>query len=259
MVAKDLSAIAITKGLKTKIIGRKVIYLPSVPSTMDAARQEALKGVGEGTVVVAGEQTEGRGRLKRSWLTPKGNIALSIILYPDIKSLPYLIMVASLAVVKSIESIIGLKGKIKWPNDILIDGKKVCGILIENELSGNRIVYSIVGIGINVALKVNAYADIANTATSLKNESSQADICISLVRSLLQEFEQLYVKLPDGKAIFEAWRDNLVTLGKQVKAQSGTQITEGIAESVDEDGALIIRGTDGRLAKVVAGDVTLRQ
>ena len=97
MVAKDLSA-AIAKGLKTDCIGRRVIYLPSVTSTMDIARQEAQKGAAEGTVVIAGEQTGGRGRLKRSWLTPQGNIALSIILYPDTKSLPYLIMIASLAV-----------------------------------------------------------------------------------------------------------------------------------------------------------------
>jgi BirA family biotin operon repressor/biotin-[acetyl-CoA-carboxylase] ligase len=167
-------------------------------------------------------------------------------------------MIASLAVVKSIESVTGLKGQIKWPNDILIDGKKVCGILIENGVRGNRAAYSIVGIGINVDLKVNSYVEIANTATSLKNESSQADLRIKLVRSLLQEFDKLYVKLPDGKAIYEAWRDKLVTLGKQVRALSGSQITEGIAETVDEGGALVIRGADGNLTKVVAGDVTLR-
>jgi BirA family biotin operon repressor/biotin-[acetyl-CoA-carboxylase] ligase len=258
MVAKGLS-VAIAKGLKTDCIGRRVIYLPSVSSTMDIARQEAKKGAAAGTVVIAGEQTGGRGRLKRSWLTPQGNIALSIILYPETKSLPYLIMMASLAVCYSIESVAGVKALIKWPNDILIDGKKVCGILIENEVRGNKVAYSIVGIGINVALKVNDYAEVADTATSLKSERGKDDLRIKLIRALLEELDSLYVKLSDGKVIYEAWRDRLATLGKPVKAQSGSQVIEGIAEAVDEDGALVIRQADGTVTKVVAGDVTLRR
>jgi BirA family biotin operon repressor/biotin-[acetyl-CoA-carboxylase] ligase len=256
---QELSSAVITKGLKTKIIGRKVIYLPSVPSTMDAAREEALKGAVEGTVVITGEQTAGRGRLKRQWLTPAGNIALSIILRPQVKNLPYLIMIASLAVVKSIKSITGVQGQIKWPNDILINGKKVCGILVENEVRGNKVAYSIIGIGINVNLRVKNYPEIAHTATNLKNESNQSGLRINLIRSLLQEFDQLYVKLPDGKAVYEAWRENLVTLGKKVKATWGEQTIVGIAEDVAQDGALVIRGDDGKLTKVVAGDVTLRE
>ncbi len=257
-MVKELSAAAITRGLKTSIIGRRVIYLPSVASTMDAARSEALKGAARGTVVIAGEQTGGRGRLKRSWLAPEGNIALSLILYPDIATLPYLIMIASLAVVKSIESVTGVKGLIKWPNDILIEGKKVGGILIENEVRGNRVAYSVVGIGINVALKVNDYAEIIDTATSLKTESGKDDLRVKLIKALLQEFDSLYQQLPDEKAIYEAWRDRLVTLGQKVKATSGNQITEGFAEAVDESGALLIRESNGILTRVVAGDVTLR-
>jgi BirA family biotin operon repressor/biotin-[acetyl-CoA-carboxylase] ligase len=225
---------------------------------MDTARGEALKGAAAGTVIIAGEQTGGRGRLKRQWLSPKGNIALSIILYPDIASLPYLIMITSLAVVKSIESVTGVKGQIKWPNDVLIDGKKVCGILIENQVRGNKVTYSIVGIGINVALKVNDYVEIASTAASLNNETGKADLRIKLIRALLKEFNSLYRQLPDGKAIYEQWQERLITLGKQVRAQSGNQVIEGIAEAVDEGGALVIRQADGTLTKVVAGDVTLR-
>ncbi|OGN99290.1 MAG: biotin--[acetyl-CoA-carboxylase] ligase [Chloroflexi bacterium RBG_13_51_52] len=258
-MSKDLSAAAITKGLKTRKIGRKVFYLPRVTSTMDIARSEAIKGAAEGTVVIAGEQTGGRGRLKRSWLAPEGNIALSIILYPDIESLPYLIMIASLAVVKIIESVTGLKAGIKWPNDILINGKKVCGVLIENEVRGNKVTYSIVGIGINVDLKVADHAEIATTATSLKDESGKDDLRIKIIRSLLTEFERLYLKLPDGKAIYEAWRNNLITLGKNVRVESGNQTIEGVAEAADEDGALVIHGADGTVTKVVAGDVTLRE
>lgn len=251
-------ATTITRGLKTNLIGRRVIYLPSVTSTMDAARGEAKKGAAAGTVIIAGEQREGRGRLKRQWLSPAGNIALSIILYPGIKSLPYLIMIASLGAVKSIESVTGLKAQIKWPNDILINGKKVGGILIENEVRGNKVAYSILGVGINVALNVADHKEIAATATSLKDESGKVDLRIKIIRSLLTEFDRLYRQLPDGKEIYEAWRDRLATLGKKARAVSGSQITEGIAEAVDESGALVIREADGKHTRVVAGDVTLR-
>lgn len=258
-MAKEITAASIARGLKNNIIGRKIVYLPTVASTMGIARNEALKGVLEGTVIIAGEQTGGRGRLKRSWLSPAGNIALSIILYPEVKSLPYLIMIASLAVIKSIESVTGIKAGIKWPNDILIGGKKVGGILIENEMRGNKVAYSIVGIGINVALKVGEHKDIADTATSLKRETGKGDLRIKLIKALLMEFEKLYLKRSDGKAIFEAWRDRLITLGKKVKVISGSQVIEGTAEMVDEGGALLIRVYEGKLTKIVAGDVTLRE
>ncbi len=256
---KELSAAAITRELKTRRIGREVLYYPSLSSTMDTAREAALKGLQEGTVVIAGEQTGGRGRLKRTWLAPEGNIALSIILHPETKTLPYLIMIASLAVAQSIESVAGVKAGIKWPNDVLIGGKKAGGILIENEVRGNRAAFSIVGIGININLRTTDYAEIANTATSLKKESGKDDLRLKIIRSLLEEFEKLYLLLPDGKPIYEAWRDKLVTLGKKVKAQSGNEVIEGTAEAVDKGGALMIRGEDGNLKRVVAGDVTLRE
>jgi len=226
---------------------------------MDAARIKVKQGVSEGTVIIAGEQTGGRGRLRRAWVSPPGNIALSIILYPDLTGLPYLIMIASLAVAYSIESVTDLKTQIKWPNDILIDGKKVGGILIENEVKGNRVVYSIVGIGINVDLKTNDYPGIATSATSLKTGRGKNDLRLKIIRSLLTEFDRLYLKLPDGRSIYEAWRDSLVTLGKRVRAVSNTQTIDGFAESVDETGALNLRLDDGSITRVIAGDVTLRE
>lgn len=257
-LVKELSAKSITRELKTRCIGREVLYFPGLPSTMDTARNEALKGAEEGTVVIAGEQTGGRGRLKRVWLAPEGNIALSVILHPDIKALPCLVMIASLAVVQSIESVAGVKADIKWPNDVLIGGKKVGGILIENEVRGNRVAFSIVGIGINIDLTATDYKEIADTATSLKKESGKDNLQLKIIRSLLTEFDKLYLQLPDRKEIYEAWRDRLATLGKKVRAQSGSRVIEGTAESVDEEGTLTIRGKDGKLTKVVAGDVTLR-
>ncbi len=227
-----LSPSAITRDLKTAFIGRKVVYYTTLTSTMDAARHAARSGTPDGTVVIAGEQTAGKGRLKRAWLSPPGNIALSIVLYPDIADLPYLVMIASLAVVHAIEKAGGVKAQIKWPNDILINGKKVGGILIENEMKSNKVALSIIGIGINVDLNIAANTEISATAASLKSKTGQ-DLRIKIIRSRLTEFERLYIKLPAGREIFNAWRDRLVTLSRPVRATSGTHIIEGIADCLD--------------------------
>jgi len=258
MAPKGLSSSSITEGLQTSFVGQRVIYYPRLPSTMDAARLEARRGTAEGTVIIAGEQTEGRGRMQRTWLSPSGNIALSIVLYPEIASLPYLVMIASLAVAHGIETVTSLKTGVKWPNDILIDGKKVCGILIENEVKGNKVAYALIGIGINVALKASDVAEISATATSLKDELDRSVLRANIIRRLLTEFERLYLLLPEGESIYEAWRDSLETLGKRVVVKSGGSVLEGIAESADESGALMLRRVDGSLTRVVAGDVTLR-
>ncbi len=225
---------------------------------MDAARQEVQRGAAEGTVIIAGEQTEGRGRLQRTWFSPAGNIALSIVLYPDAANLPYLIMIASLAAAYSIEAVTGLKTQIKWPNDVLIGGRKVCGILIENEVRGNKVACAIVGIGINVALRYDEVSEISAMAMGLEEETGRKVSREDIVRNLLIEFERLYLLLPAGKSIYEAWRDRLVTLGKRVTVKSGGNTLEGIAESVDESGTLRLRRADGNLLSIIAGDVTLR-
>ena len=258
MSANDLSPESITDNLKTRFIGQRVIYYPRLASTMDIARQEAQQGGAGGTVIIAGEQTEGRGRMRRPWLSPQGNIALSIIVYPDISFLPYLIMIASLAVVHSIEAATGLKPQIKWPNDILISGKKTCGILIENEVKGNRVAYTIIGIGINISLGLTDVTEISATATSLNNESGIKVSRVEVVRHVLTEVERLYLTLPDGESVYEQWRDRLITLGKKVCVASGNVTLEGMAESVDRSGALILRHADGTSTRMVAGDVTLR-
>ena len=201
---------------------------------------------------------KGRGRQQRAWFSPSGNIAMSIVLYPDIGNLPYLVMMASLAVTHSIEAITGLQTQIKWPNDILIEGRKVSGILIENEIKGDRVVYALVGIGINVDLKAADVAVIPTVVTSIKAELDRRIMRTSLIKNLLVEFERLYLLLPSGGPIFRAWRDRLWTLGKAVAVTSGENVLDGVAESVDESGALMLRCADGTLTKCVAGDVTLR-
>jgi len=258
MTENSLSPASITSGLQTRFIGQRTIYYPTLTSTMEAARQEAEQGAGEGTVIIADQQTAGRGRLQRLWVSPKGNIALSIILRPSIARLPSLIMVASLAVLHSIEAVTGLKSQLKWPNDVLIKNKKVCGILIESKVQPNTVDYSIVGIGVNVNLKLTDFPDISSIATSLSDELGREVSRLSLIRHLLVEIERLYLALLAGESIYQEWQSSLITLGKMVRVTSGETIQEGIAESVARDGSLLLRHLDGSLTKILAGDVTLR-
>jgi BirA family biotin operon repressor/biotin-[acetyl-CoA-carboxylase] ligase len=258
MVEDSLPADFITKGLETRFIGRRVLYYPSVTSTNEVAKQEAQQGAVEGTVIIADEQSGGKGRLKRAWLTPKGNIALSIILYPNLSCLPSLIMLASLAVVHSIEAVTDLKSQIKWPNDVLINDKKVCGILIESDVQGNTVNYTVIGIGINVNLRLADFPEIQTIATSLSDELGRDLSRLSVIQRLFVELERLYSVLSAGGSIYEEWRDSLVTLGKKVRVTAGETIYEGVAESVARDGSLLLRSADSSLTTIVAGDVTPR-
>jgi len=258
MVENNLSPASITSNLGTHFIGQRVICYPSLTSTMEVAKQEAQLGAIEGTVVIADEQTAGRGRIKRVWLSPKGSIALSIILYPSVVNLPSLIMLASLAVVHSIEAVTGLRSQVKWPNDVLVNDRKVCGILIESSVRGNIVDYAIIGIGVNVNLRLSDFPEIQSTATSLSAELGRDVSRLRIIRQLLVEVEGLYLTLQAGGAIYEEWRDSLVTLGRRVRVKSGKTVYEGVAESVARDGGLLLRHSDGTLSKIVAGDATLR-
>ena len=258
MAENSLSASSITTNLATHFIGQRVIYYPSLTSTMEIARQEVQQEAAEGTVILADQQTAGTGRLKRAWLSPKGNIALSIILYPAVAYLPSLIMLTSLAVVHSIDAVTGIKCQIKWPNDVLINGRKVCGILIESKVRRDKVDYAIIGIGLNVNLKLSDFPEILPTATSLSLELGRDIPRIDVIRQLLIEVERSYLALQRGEPIYEEWRDGLVTLGRRVHVKSGNVTYEGMAESVTKDGSLLLRRQDGSLIKIVAGDVTLR-
>ena len=258
MVDNSLSSASITNNLETCFIGQRVIYYPSLTSTMDVAKREAQQGAAEGTIIIADEQTAGKGRMKRLWLSPRGSIALSVILYPDVAYLPSLVMLASLATVHSIEAVTGLEAQVKWPNDVLIRGKKVCGILVESELRRDIVNYAIVGIGVNVNLRLADFPEILPIATSLSDELGREVSRLELIRWLLVEMERLYLALPAGGSIYEEWRDKLVTLGRRVSVNWGITSYEGIAESVASDGSLLLRHSDGSLTKIMAGDITLR-
>jgi BirA family biotin operon repressor/biotin-[acetyl-CoA-carboxylase] ligase len=257
MVGDVLSPVSVTSGLRTRFVGQRVIIYPRLPSTMAVAKEEALRGAVEGTVVIAEEQTAGKGRMRRIWLSPKGCVALSIILYPKKVYLPSLVMVASLAVVHAIAAVTGVQPKIKWPNDVIVNDKKVCGILIESGVGDNSKNYAVVGIGINVNLRTAGFTKIASMATSLSDELGREVSRLKLIKRLLAEIERLYLSAQSSEAVYQEWRDSLVTLGRKVCARSGDAVYEGVAESVARDGSLMLRRPDGRLISISAGDVTL--
>jgi len=261
MTENDLSAEAITNGLETRFIGQRTLYFPSLTTTFDVAKLEALNGAPEGTAIIADEQTAARGRLRRVWLTPQGNIALSVILYPSSEHLHSLIMAASLAVARCIEVVTSLRPEIKWPNDVLIHGKKVGGILIESDIRTDRVNYAILGIGMNVNLNVTDFPEIQTKATSLSHELGKEVSRLEMIRCLFNEIEFFYLASTAGDTVYQEWQRKLVTLGKEVRATSATGETTltGIAESVDRDGSLWLRLEDGSLTRVIAGDVTLNK
>jgi BirA family biotin operon repressor/biotin-[acetyl-CoA-carboxylase] ligase len=248
---------SIQSRLNTRFVGRQLYYYHQLPTTMETAKELVKKGAPEGTVVIAGTQTTGRGRLARTWLSPEGSLAMSIILKPSLNKLPQLVMIASLSVVRAIKQVAGLETYIKWPNDVMIKGKKVCGILIENEVGGGRVNFAVIGIGINVNFNPPDFPEIADIATSLSHETGTEISFVELAGTLLDELERLYLEAQAGAAVYKEWQENMETLGKRIKVNTGKTVEQGQAETITENGNLVLRHDDGSLAEIVAGDVTV--
>ncbi len=247
--------------LRTEFIGRSVSYERSTTSTMDMARGEAQAGGAEGTIAIAEEQTAGRGRMGRSWVSPAGvNLYVTIVLRPTLEELRYLSVIAPLAVCQAIEETTGLLPRIKWPNDVLIEGRKVCGILAESELADDEVIFALLGIGINVNLDVAAHAEIREIATSLRVELGREVAREEVLAATLNHAEALYQALRRGEVVSVGWKQRLDTLGKTVRVRAAGGLEEtGVAVDADSDGALILRRDDGSHVRVEAGEVTLRE
>jgi BirA family biotin operon repressor/biotin-[acetyl-CoA-carboxylase] ligase len=258
MSSTPLDIAFIKENLRTQFVGQNFLYYHNIPSTMEIARKEALNKCHEGTAVFAELQTAGRGRLKRQWLTPEGNIAVSIIIYPPPELFSSLIMLASVAVVNSIKNTTGIDCTIKWPNDVLIDGKKVCGILIETCRDNKGVCYAILGIGINVGLHAANHPDIKDIAVGLSELPGKPVSREDLLTQLFNEIERLYSELKMGNSLYPLWKNKLGMLDKPVKVHSMDTVLEGIAEDVAEDGSLMLRLNNGELKRITIGDVSLR-
>ncbi|MFO7772542.1 MAG: biotin--[acetyl-CoA-carboxylase] ligase [Dehalococcoidia bacterium] len=229
-------------------------YFREIDSTMDAARELAKEGAGDGTIVIAEAQIRGRGRLSREWLSPKGGIYFTLVLRPSISPAyaPRINLMASVAVAVTIGKLFGLKAELKWPNDVLIGGKKVCGILAEMEAEMDVVNFVNLGIGINANTYVPRFE---TTATSLKHVLGRDISRKEFLSALLVEIERQLPLLMEA-SLLEEWRELSVTLNSDVRILSPGEVIVGRAIDVDASGALIIKERNGALKKAVAGDCT---
>ncbi len=250
----------ISSGLRTRTIGKGSIhYYEGIDSTNDRAYELAEGGEPEGTLVIAEAQARGKGRMGRKWASPKGGgIYLSVILRPDAEAdeVPAVTLIAATAIIRAIRKICGLEAKMKWPNDILIRGGKVCGILTEIKAQPDIVDFLVLGIGINV----NTPAEkLPPEGTSLKIECSRDVSRTGFMKCMLEELEDNYLRFKkDGFAsLREECKALSLVLGERVKVSEHHRPIEGLAVDIDEKGALIIRTDSGIFQRVFSGDVIL--
>jgi len=250
--------------LSTDYIGREIYYFDSIDSTNAKAKELAHKDKIDGAVVIAEEQTNGRGRLGRSWASPnRKGVWMSIILKPQIEpqDAVKITQVTAAAVWKAMNQM-GIKTQIKWPNDIVLNGKKVCGILTEMSGELNRLNYLVVGIGINANTDIDEFPEeIKSKATSLKLETGHEVDRKKLVGYILNSFETLYKELVKERSIEEAIRickENSALIGKDVRLSVRGEEKEVKAIDINEEGELIVQDKSGSISRVFSGEVSVR-
>lgn len=250
--------------LQTRWLGHNICYRDSIDSTNTLAKGLANEGCPNGLVVVAEEQGAGKGRLSRGWISPyaKG-IWFSVVLKPPFlpQEASKCTLLAAVAVVKAVNKIAGVHAAIKWPNDILLMGRKLVGILTEMNAEFGHINYVVIGTGINTNATPDDYPeDVKDIAVSVADAATEQFTRVDFLCDILKNMEDLYEKaLLDGFApILEEWRKYSCTLGQEVKVMAPDCTYFGKAEDIDEDGLLIVRKVDGTLEKVMAGDVSIR-
>lgn len=251
-------------GLDTKRLGRSILFSREIGSTNEWAKELAMNGAHEGTVVIVETQTAGRGRLCREWFSPSGGLWFSIIFRPKLRPSEAikLTFVAGLAVVKVLREMFDLKVETKWPNDVLVNGQKICGILTEMNTTDETVNFVVVGIGVNANFDVEKALpeQLKKVATSLENELGRKVQLETLFRALLEQLEKLYeLFTKEGfKPVLEEWKNYAGFLGQQVQVTSLTEELGGLALDVNHDGALVLRLEDGTRKQVFVGDVSLR-
>jgi BirA family biotin operon repressor/biotin-[acetyl-CoA-carboxylase] ligase len=246
------------------MIGHGINLLPEVDSTNVYANRLAQKGASEGVVVIADTQTSGKGRLNRVWQSPPHrNLYTSIILRPDIAlgDAPRITLAAGISVAEAILEYCSQGVALKWPNDVLINDKKICGILTEMKTYGEKPAFVIVGIGVNINMRVGEFAeDIRNQATSLYEETGRETDRSDFVIRMLGKFEHWYRIFLAGnyEEIRASWLKYSNMIGKQVQVCFRDKIENGKVIGMDEKGALLIVDDLNRVKEILAGDVSLR-
>ena len=254
----------VADGLGTRLVGRQIHYYDSLSSTTTVAKELAAGGCPEGTIVLAEEQTGGRGRLGRGWVSPRGlGIWMSLVLRPSVSPMDVtqLTLVTAVALAGALRRDTGLNVGIKWPNDLLIGGKKICGILTEMTADMDRVKHVTVSMGLNVNIGAGVLpAPIADLATSLRLEAGKSFPRLAILKAVLQELEKQYLIWLDYgfESLLDQWRELCISLNCPVTVHTLKESWEGWAEDVNESGALLVRTSGGDLRCLNAGEVSLR-
>ncbi len=267
LLSKDsdpITADEIRKGLCTKVFGKQnIIYLKETDSTNTRAKELAAEGAPEGTLVIAEKQTKGRGRRGRNWFSPPGDgIYISLILRPAISpgETPRITLMTAVVLAEALISLMKLKLSIKWPNDILVNGKKLAGILTEISTEMDAVNYIVVGLGLNVNTRFENFPqEIKKSATSILIETGNRAPRIKLIQKCLKLYEQYYdmFKKNNFEPIMNRWRELADIIGKQIKVDVIGKTHIGEVVDVDNDGVLILKDDQGMLQRIFSGDVTL--
>jgi len=258
----DFNEKTISENLGTKIFGNRIFFFKSIKSTMDYAKKLAERDEPEGTVVIADYQSHGRGRFGRIWRAEAGeNILMSIILRPTIplEKFGIIPLLTAVSVSEAIEKNASVKVTTKWPNDLLINGKKFCGILMEVSITADKGDFAILGIGVNVN-QTKFPEEIQDYATSLRLSTGKTYNRTALVQDILRSLETDYVELnrrKDFKSVTDRWRKRCEMFGKEITViQAGKTIT-GKAIDIDERGFLLLEVENSNIIKLSSGDVTV--
>jgi BirA family biotin operon repressor/biotin-[acetyl-CoA-carboxylase] ligase len=229
-----------------------ILYYPEVSSTMDIAKKLARKDCPDFTVVVAGRQTQGRGRLKRQWLSDDGGLYFTLVLRPDIPVLlsSRMNFLASLTLARVLRELFQIDAAVKWPNDILVDGHKISGMLSELEAETDRVLFINIGMGINVN---NDPSGVEPGASSIKKITGREISKKLLLARFLADFEER-LKRAEFENVISEWKRYSITLNRRVKIVTHKEVSEGLAVDVEQDGALVLELADGTRKKIVYGD-----
>lgn len=243
------------------ILGRKVLAFDCVTSTNEVARKLGKEGYPEGTLVLAEEQSAGKGRYERSWFSPphKG-LWFSMILRPQTQhdKVSLLTLLAGLATAMAVEQTLQLAPTIKWPNDLLLDGQKFCGILAEGEFVGNRVAFIVLGIGVNVNQKMHHFPEeLQLKATSLRIKTGRPVGRAALLSRILTSFEELYSNFIKGDhaAAIRAWETRCPGIAKKAEIRIDNRVMEGVFEGIDRLGRARLRLSNGELVVFTAGEL----
>jgi len=250
---------------KTNVVGGEIRVFQDTTSTSDVVERLARDGAKEGVAVFAESQTKGRGRLGRQWLSPSGKgLWFSILLRPDLRpqEATQITIAAATALPRAIHAATGMEAQIKWPNDILIRGRKVAGILTELSAELDRVKHIIIGIGVDVNLSASEFpVELRPRVTSLKAEAGHPIARPALAAAILRELDADYARVRVGQFadIADEWERHCTTLGQPVVIVTGERRVRGRAEALDDDGALLLRTEHGHIERIVGGDVTVEK